>query len=290
MRAAWLALTLFAIMIDGVHAAVSLEATPDALARAIAGHRVVVLGEVHDNPAQHAIRAAALRKLVEGGARPALAFEQFDREHQAAIDRARRERPRDIDFLIAQGRGDSSWNWALYRPYLALALEYGLPIVAANLSRSDAMAVAMGRTSAQVEVAPAFLRAHEQIIADGHCGTLPAEALPGMARAQIERDRALAQAIAPFAARGVVLLTGNGHVRKDLGVPHWLEPDARTSATSIALLEREPGGYDREYLASFDAYLETEAAPRKDPCEALRRRNEGGGTASAGSKGADTKH
>jgi uncharacterized iron-regulated protein len=39
----------------------------------------LLLGEVHDNPAQHALRAEALRQLVLHGARPAIGFEQFDR-------------------------------------------------------------------------------------------------------------------------------------------------------------------------------------------------------------------
>ena len=113
-----------------------------------------------------------------------------------------------------------------------------------------------------------FVRAHEDAIAQGHCNLLPREALPGMARAQIARDRALASAIAPYAVRGVVLLTGNGHARKDIGVPHWLTPEARTAALSIAFVER--GG--DEPVADFDAYVVTEAAPRPDQCEALRER------------------
>ena len=63
------------------------------LAQALAQRPVVLLGEVHDNAAQHAARAAALRRLLAAGGRPALAFEQFDRERQADIDRARRESP-----------------------------------------------------------------------------------------------------------------------------------------------------------------------------------------------------
>ena len=206
-----------------VGAARSLPPTADALAEAMKDHRVVILGEVHDNGAQHELRAAALRKLVQQGARPAIAFEQFDRERQGAIDRARRERPKDADYLIAQAEGAPSWKWELYKPFIALALEYDLPIVAANLSRAGAMKVATGASSSSpLDVPPSFLRAHEDAIAKGHCNLLPAEALPGMARAQIERDRSLAQAIEPYAARGVVLLTGNGHARTDIGVPHWL--------------------------------------------------------------------
>ncbi len=67
----------------------------DRLAVELARRPVVLLGEVHDNGIQHRIRADALRRLLEGGARPAIAFEQFDRERQADIDRARRESPPD---------------------------------------------------------------------------------------------------------------------------------------------------------------------------------------------------
>src|SRR4051812_8882893 len=77
-----------------------INATPAALAQAMRDRSVVLLGEVHDNAAQHALRVAALRQLLVTGARPAIVFEQLDREHQSDIDRARRERPRDADYLI----------------------------------------------------------------------------------------------------------------------------------------------------------------------------------------------
>jgi uncharacterized iron-regulated protein len=244
-------------------AATELAVTAEALAAAMQGQRVVVLGEVHDNAAQHALRAAALRLLIARGARPAIAFEQFDREHQADIDRARRERPMDVDHLIAQARGAPGWNFDLYKPFLALALEYDLPIVAANLSRQDAMKIATGG-AATPEIPAALLRTQEEAIAKGHCNLLPDDALPGMARAQIARDRALADAIAPYAQRGVVLLTGNEHARKDVGVPHWLAPPS----ASIALVERG----DETPVDAFDAYVVTEPAARPDPCDELRKR------------------
>ena len=58
----------------------------------------------------------------------------------------------DADYLIAQAKGAPSWRWELYKPYIALALEYDLPIVAANLARADAMSAA---TSASATSAPA---------------------------------------------------------------------------------------------------------------------------------------
>jgi uncharacterized iron-regulated protein len=238
---------------------------------------------VHDNAAQHALRAAALRQLVVKGARPAIAFEQFDRERQADIDRARREQPRDADYLIAQAKGGSDWPWDSYRPFVALALEYDLRIVAANLSRGEAMKVAIDgwpavfdaatRSQLKLDALPAdFRRKQEEAIAIGHCNLLPAEALPARSRAQIARDIVMAQSIRPFVDRGVVLLAGNGHVRRDIGVPFWLPPDVVRGAVSIGLLERNDDGSDLEDAADFDAYVITSPAERADPCKELRQR------------------
>jgi uncharacterized iron-regulated protein len=256
---------------------------PTALAQVMRGHRIVLLGEVHDNAAQHALRAAALRQLVVQGARPALAFEQFDTDRQADIDRARRERPRDADYLIAQAKGRDDWHWESYRPFVALALEYDLPIVAANLSREKAMQVAIDgwpalfdpatRNALRLDALPAdFRRKHEEAIAMGHCNLLPADALRPQARAQMARDLVMAQSIRPYLTRGVVLLAGNGHVRRDIGVPFWLTEDERRNVVSIGLLERDDDDTDAELAAAFDAYVITEPAPRADPCKELAQR------------------
>jgi uncharacterized iron-regulated protein len=271
-RVALLAAIAQILLMRTVFAATVLEAEPQALANAMAGKRVVVLGEVHDNGAQHALRLAALQALVAQGARPALAFEQFDRGRQPDIERARRERPRDADYLIAQAKGAPSWNWTFYRPFVQLAVDHELPIVAANLSRAEAMQVALRDPPATLPGLPdAVMRAHEKAIASGHCDLLPAEALPGMARAQIARDRALAEAIRPYAARGVVLLTGNGHARIDIGVPYWLAPDDRAASVSIGVLERGEDSGAGEASVQFDAYVLTDRAARADPCAELRK-------------------
>ena len=268
--------------VDGRDAeALQVDATPAALAGAMKARRNVLLGEVHDNRRQHELRWAALKEVLEAGGRPALAFEQFDRDMQGQIDRSRRDHPRDAEALI-RAAGAKGWDMTLYRPYVQLALDYDLPIVAANLSRIDAMAVASSgweavfddrtRTALALDRLPAeFIEAHEQAVARGHCNLLPATALLAMARAQIARDIVLAKAIQPQLARGVVLLTGNGHARRDIGVPVWLTADERRELTSIGIVEAgdEPDDLPQSV---FDALVVTPAAERPDPCESLRRR------------------
>jgi uncharacterized iron-regulated protein len=273
----------------------SVAATPESLAAAMAAQRSVLLGEVHDNAAQHALRLAALRLRLAAGDRPALAFEQFDRERQAEIDRVRLEQPRNVEAIVALGA--PNWQWAYYRPFVQLALEHDLPIVAANLSRGDAMKVASGGWSALFDTATQkalaldrladdFVASHQQAVAQGHCNLLPADVLPAMARAQAARDIVLAASLRPYLARGVVLLAGNGHVRNDLGVPVWLTPAERSSVVTIGLLESdahpEPAvdvdaaataaGTGGRPTQRFDIVVATTAAERPDPCAALRKR------------------
>ena len=265
-----------------VAAPIEIAQNPDALVKAMQGHSIVLLGEVHDNATQHALRAAALRQLIAQGARPAIAFEQFDRERQSDIDRARRERPRDADYLIAQAGGHDDWQWDFYRPFVAIALEYDLPMVAANLSRHDAMRVAIEgwpamfdsvtRSELKLDALPAdFRRKHEEAIAQGHCNLLPPDALPAQANAQMARDIVMARSIRPYFDRGIVLLAGNGHERRDIGVPFWLTPDERKDIVSIGLLERDDDSSGAE-ATEFDAIVITERAERADPCKELEKR------------------
>ena len=259
-----------------------IEAHANALAREMIGRRVVLLGETHDNAMQHELRFAALRIIVEEGARPAIAFEQFDRGRQRDIDRARRERPRDPDYLITQAGGDAGWDWQFYRPFIELALQYELPIVATNLSREDALRVALNGWSAVFDTAtvdalrldapPAALwREQRAAVEAGHCNLLPPSDAEPLARAQIARDIVMAQAIEPYIDRTVVLLAGNGHVRRDIGVPHWLPAPGRRDAFSIGMLEQD-GSSDAQDGRPFDVYIVTRAAKRPDPCIDLAKR------------------
>jgi len=266
-------------------ASFDIEASPQALAAAMALRRTVLLGEVHDNGAQHALRAEALRLRIEAGARPAIAFEQFDRERQADIDRVRREEPGNADALI-EAAGARNWDWKHYRPFVQIALDFDLPIVAANLSRREAIKVSTQGWSALFDateqaalgldrLSAEFIADHERAVARGHCDLLPAESLPSMARAQIARDLVLARSLLPYLSRGVVLLTGNGHVRKDMGVPHWLTAEQRREVIAIGLLEANSGEVDaaaEDLKQRYDVVLKTAPADRPDPCEALRKR------------------
>lgn len=229
--------------------------TPDALLRQLAQARYILLGEVHDNPAQHRIQAEVLDALLARGVRPALAMEQFDLDHQAAIDAALAAPGASSDSIADAGRFDrKGWGWALYEPLIGAAIKAGLPIAALNLSRGAAQRVAsdgfaslgQGRTTA-LALDQAWDAGRDKIIRqeinDGHCGQLPERLLPQMVAAQRARDASMADALVNhIRAASTVAILGRGHARRDLGVPFYLGlrvPDA--TVISIGLIEVEPG-------------------------------------------------
>ncbi len=251
------------------------------------GNAVVMLGELHDNAEQHRLRLATLQRAFAAGWRPAIAMEQFDLEHQADIERTRREKPGDVRHLIdvatpPSTRPGSGWNWDFYRPVVALALQYDLLLIAANLSNADTTKIVRGGYAAVFDeasiarlgldrpIAPNWQAAQEREIDAGHCNMLPPASWPRMARAQFARDAVMAEVLRENAANGVVLLAGNGHVRRDIGVPRWMGAAWQPRIFTVGFLEQ---GHDSATAPLFDAVVVTAPAERPDPCAAFKPRD-----------------
>jgi uncharacterized iron-regulated protein len=238
---------------------------------------LLLLGEVHDNADQHAARLRALQALADRGARPALLLEMIDRDRQSAIDAVQQAPAPDpgeaaldtrVDALIDAAGRAPGWHWPFYRPYLRLALQHRLPILAANVSRADARRViqlGLAATGFDAAVPADIAKAQAQAIEDSHCGAVDAAMAARLANAQVARDQFMARLIATQAGRGVVLLAGNGHVRRDIGVPRWLPADLRGRSHAVGYLEAgDPSA------AAYDEVLSFAAQARSDPCATLR--------------------
>ena len=236
--------------------------------------QVLLLGEVHDNAIGHAERAAMLRERIDAGWRPAIAMEQFDTDQQAALDAAMRDCA-DADCVVAKvAPAKSSWTWDYYKPVIALALQYKLPLRAANLSRAEASKVVKDGFAAalptaliaryQLDTLPGdVLTTQEAEVRDSHCGMLPEAMVAPMAKAQVARDVVMAETLRTHASRGAVLIAGNGHVRGDIAVPFWLRGDG-LAPHAVGFLEPASDA------SAFDAVERIPAIERPDPCAGFK--------------------
>ncbi len=233
----------------------------------------VLLGEVHDNPAGHALRLALFDAWLAEGARPALAMEMLDHGDQPAIERLRgqgMDAAAFVDAVLAArppeaGRGQ--WDWRFYTPFVERALRLGLPLVAANVGRVQARELMRSGLAAHgfdAEVAADIVAGQTRSIEASHCGHVDPALAGRMVLAQVARDQQMARAVQAHIGRGVLLIAGNGHVRSDLGVPRWLDAATRARCEAIGVLET---GDD---TAAFDRILRIARLDRVDPCSTMK--------------------
>lgn len=250
--------------------------TGASLAQSAPKPTIWLMGEIHDNPEVHAYRLRDLNKLLTDGWRPAILMEQFDVDKQPELTDAW-QRCKEAQCVI-DAAGGQGWDWNLYKPLIQVALDKRLPLVAANLSRDQLRAVTREgfRTVFDADTIKqyrldepfdkAWLDTQGYAIRVGHCNMLPEHMITPMARSQAARDVMFAKLIAQYVPQGVVLIAGNGHVRKDVGVIHWLNADLQDRVMVAGYVESgdtDPAWYDRVRVV--------DPHPRPDPCEAFKR-------------------
>ncbi len=241
--------------------------------------QVLLLGEVHDNAQGHKLRYELLRQRVEAGWRPAIVMEQFDRENQDLVDKALKGCA-DAQCVI-QVAGGARWDWQLYYPVIQLALTYHLPLVAGNLSRADASRVVRDGVASSFDpksikeyrldqpLPAAIVSAQQQEIVTGHCNMLPEMMIGGMVNAQVARDIWMAKIVRDQQPRDVVLIAGNGHVRKDIGVGYWInQVTPALSVRSVGFIE---GRKDENSGGRYDSIQTLAPQQRDDPCKQVKR-------------------
>lgn len=190
---------------------------------------------------------------------------------------------------------ESGWPSAeMFAPLFASAMRAGLPIVPGDPSRREVRSIARaGATALPAETAarlglseplPELLQ--EDLLTEleaSHCGLMPKAAFVGMAVAQRYRDAHLADAMMRGAERhgASFLLAGNGHVRRDRGVPYYLRQRApQKPILTVMLVEIQPGKTDAaayglrdpdgRWLADYIVF--TPKAERTDACAEMKAR------------------
>lgn len=235
----------------------------------------LLLGEQHDAPAHQQLQRQAVQWLAARGELAALALEMAEQGRSTA------GLPRDAseaDVQHALAWRDAGWPWQTYRPVVMAAVRAGVPVLGANLPAAR-QREAMRDAALDARLPPAALAEQQQRMRDGHCGLLPESQIGPMTRVQIARDIAMADTVraARQPGRTVLLVAGNGHVHRALGVPLHLPPDLTTKVLSAqsgqaqAAIDSEVTDTLPAHTSGADLLWPTPPVPPRDYCAELRR-------------------
>ena len=251
---------------------------------------VLLLGETHDNPRHHELQQKLLQARIASGTRPALLMEQIDDDSQSALDLALEGNNRG-EVLNRVTKLIKFTDWKFYRPFLAIAVDYKLPVIAANISSLRLQPVIWKGFAAydpddlkRLAVEQVWSQSRQNYLVNNmggaHCGKLRDELRTGLTRSQRLRDALMADSAISSLGRGVVGIVGSGHARRDVGMPIYFAaraPQARIF--SVAFMEVSPQRTDpKEYAAQsatgeapYDVIWFTPRVARTDPCAELNK-------------------
>jgi len=242
----------------GSSSAVQIAARLDALLPA----DVLLVGEQHDATAHHDLEQQIVSSLAVRSLLAGVALEMAD----AGVSTAQlKPSSSDEEARRALQWDDKAWPWTAYGPAVMTAVRAGVPVLGANLPRAQ-MAGSMNDSGLDARLPGPALKAQQQAIRLGHCNMLPESQIGPMARIQIAKDITMAATLQQLLLPGktVVLLAGNGHVDRQLGVPQHLRADL--TAKSIRLR----AGAGTGQAEAFDNVWTTAALPETDYCAGLK--------------------
>lgn len=266
---------------------------------------ITLLGEVHDNPNIHAMRAHLIRRMspfTGTGTSPltqALVFEHISADQQPGLDQFNAFN-KEARRLATAGDLFRFLNWEksgwppqkVFSRLFHEAVDSRRPILAGNPPKELTRNVAkQGLVALDPAVAsrlgldkPLAPDLQDDLLGEleaSHCGLMPKTAFGNMGVAQRYRDANMADVALKAAAPhgNVVIFAGNGHVRTDRGIPWYIRQRApNQKIISVAFVETEAGKTDPTAYGPRDPAGKPAAdyvafalpATREDPCEQMR--------------------
>lgn len=242
---------------------------------------IYLIGEQHGVRAHHQYQADLISQIEPG----AIVFEMLSPEQAegaATVDHSDRE-----TLEASLEWAESGWpSFELYHPIFVEG--QGAAIYGAALPRDVARAAISTGAAEQFTGDPVLyglddpLAKEEQVAREAaqgasHCDALPRSLLPGFVEAQRLRDASFTQTtIQALHETGgpVVVITGNGHVREDWGMPVYLRraaPDVSILSIGQAVDPDDATNKHGQFgLVVVSAETPAEIEARGDPCEAFK--------------------
>ncbi len=249
------------------------------------GVSYLLLGEKHDNPDHHALQLRVLEHVLRSQSVSSVSFEMMSSDQQSLLPGLSSMQADSLDAINDYLEWDNDgWDWNYYGPLVHSVMQAGVTINAANISNEEMMQVYGEPTPEEIaEVLDGdTMAALEKDIDESHCGMLPESQFPAMVRVQQARDSAMAESLSNSVQQTQVLIAGNYHIRRDLGVPNYIL-HARPSLgaqqiVSLAFMEVDassaaPDDYLQQFgnVKAYDYIWFTPAISDEDYCASLRQ-------------------
>jgi uncharacterized iron-regulated protein len=234
---------------------------------ALTDYDVIFVGEVHELRVAHEAELAILTGLSERDPNLALALEMFERDVQYILDAYLKGQISEDTFL------ERSRPWPNYpedyRPLIELAKKKGIPVIAANIPRRAAAAVATTN-----KISPKVLGA-DRIYLPGTfhldskeyqnrfastVGQMPdgnpmqGRKVDGLYKAQVLKDAVMAASVEPYLDRRILFCCGHFHSDYHLGIAYQLRknhPDLKIAVITMAVAIKDLPMKDRSRIGDF---------------------------------------
>jgi uncharacterized iron-regulated protein len=214
------------------------------------GYQIIFIGEEHDSRISHDSELTILTGLAERDSSLVLALEMFECDVQETLNAYLNGNISEKKFL----KQSRPWPNYLedYRPLIEFAKKKGIPVVAANVPRRVAAAVAMSnKVSPDVvgedriylpktlhfkskEYYKHFVASMEEM---PHSAPMKDMNVDGLYKAQVLKDAVMAASIEPFLDRRILFCCGHFHSDYHFGIPFQLQknhPELKIGVVTFA--------------------------------------------------------
>jgi uncharacterized iron-regulated protein len=228
---------------------------------------VIFVGEQHDAKQAHDAELAILTALAECDSALVLGLEMFERDAQETLDAYLAGEITEDSFLSAA----RPWpNYSTdYRPLVEFAKSRNIPVVAANVPRRAAAAVARaGEVSPEVLGADSiwlpdtlhldseeyYQRFAATMQAMPHSSPMGGMNVDALYKAQVLKDAVMAASLDPYLESRILFFCGRFHSDYHLGIPYQLQrnhPELKIAVIALKSAEEEPSEAERARIADL---------------------------------------
>jgi len=230
-------------------------------------YSVIFIGEEHESRVSHNAELTILKGLAERDSNLVLALEMFERDVQEILDAYLKGKISEKKFL-KQARPWPNYPKD-YRPLIEFAKKGGMPVIAANIPRRAAAAVAVANKispdvmgedkrylpkTLHLESEEYYQRFASSMEEMPHFTPMKGMNVDGLYKAQVLKDSVMAASIEPFLDRRTLFCCGHFHCDYHLGIPYQLQknhPKLKIAVIAMASSVENLLMKDRSKVADF---------------------------------------